>query len=82
MGVAICSWPAFEGAWGDWAVEIKTGDWNGRDLAGVLEFCARQPRFRPLLLTGAASVARAREFGVVAQDWREFLRSGPPAAAR
>lgn len=31
----------FEGDWGNWAVEVKTGRFEGHDLRGLLEFCRR-----------------------------------------
>jgi hypothetical protein len=38
----------FEGSWGDWAIEIKTGGFDQQDLKGLLEFCRRDTKFRPL----------------------------------
>jgi hypothetical protein len=39
----------FEGSWGDWAIEIKTGGFDLYDLKGLLEFCRRNTKFRPLV---------------------------------
>jgi hypothetical protein len=41
----------FEGSWGDWAIEIKTGGFDLYDLKGLLEFCRRNTKFRPLIIT-------------------------------
>lgn len=70
-----------EGSWGKWALEVKTGALTERDLAGLLEFTRRFPRFQPLLLAtpgdrGAQTVAGRA--GIAYQAWDEFLLDGPP----
>lgn len=67
-----------QGSWGLWAVEVKFGPFGLRDLAGLLEFTRRHPRFRPLALCDEAYVDVARRAGVDACTWAEFLWSGPP----
>lgn len=67
-----------EGSWGKWAVEVKTGAFTTRHLTGLLEFTRRHPRFQPLVLCDEAHVSAARQTGVEAIAWREFLWSGPP----
>lgn len=65
------------GDWGRWAIEIKSGTFGPRDLRGLLEFTARYPDHRPLVIceqTGAESAARA---GVASLDWRTYLNEGP-----
>jgi hypothetical protein len=37
----------FEGSWGEWAIEIKTGGFELYDLKGLLEFCRRNTKIRP-----------------------------------
>jgi predicted AAA+ superfamily ATPase len=71
-----------EGSWGAWAVEVKTRPFQMDALTGLLEFCRRHPRFRPLVLTGTGYREAARQAGVTAQPWTDFLLSGPPQAAR
>ncbi len=62
-----------EGSWGALAVEIKTGPFETSELRGLLEFCRRYPRYRPLVLTGPAGQQTARQAGVSALSWTEFL---------
>jgi predicted AAA+ superfamily ATPase len=66
-----------DGSWGRWAIEVKTGSFTERDLRGLLEFCRRFPKYRPLVLTGESSEGAARA-GVAHQSWRDFLWQGPP----
>jgi predicted AAA+ superfamily ATPase len=70
-----------DGGWGPWALEVKTGPFTTRDLAGLLEFTSRHPRFRPLVACDAESVATAHRAGAHALRWRDFLLRGPAAAA-
>ena len=67
-----------EGSWGAWAIEVKTGPFGGADLRGLLEFCRRHPRFRPLVLRGPEGTYAARRAGVDSMPWTKFLLSGPP----
>jgi len=71
-----------EGPWGAWAIEVKTRPVPADALTGLLEFCRRHPRFRPLLLTGAASPDAVRPAGVAVQSWGDFLLGGPPRERR
>ena len=64
------------GTWGNWAVEIKTGDYTSRDLAGLFEFCRRNTDFQPVVLCDEAHVDTARGLGLDSLSWREFLWSG------
>lgn len=70
-----------EGSWGSWAVEVKTGAFTTRDLAGLLEFARRHPRFRPLVLCDRERVDGARATGIDVIPWDEFLWAGPPGSA-
>ncbi len=66
-----------EGSWGTWAVEVKTRACRPSDLRGVLEFCRRHQRFKPLVLVGRVEdVGSVRETGAAAMPWWEFLLSG------
>lgn len=67
------------GAWGAWAVEVKTGPYAPGELRGLLEFCSRHREFRPLLLCDREHVERARELPVQTWPWNEYLLSGPPS---
>lgn len=71
----------FEGSWGKWAVEIKTGRFAMNDLRGLLEFCRRYPSFQPLVLTAPGDEAIAKKHGTRAISWVDFLLGGPPANA-
>ena len=65
-----------EGSWGTWAIEVKTGRFGPDSLRGLLEFCRRYPRFRPLVLTGADTQSPPELTGVRAMTWRDFLLGG------
>jgi hypothetical protein len=71
-----------EGSWGAWAVEIKTGAFDSTHLRGLLEFCRRYPRYRPLVVTAVGDESLATRFGLTAVNWSEFLLSGPPSRER
>lgn len=74
----------FEGSWGDWAVEVKTGGVRAGDLRGLLEFTRRFPKYRPLLLGDAGDVqarAVAERAAIACQAWQDFLLEGPPGVA-
>ena len=66
-----------EGAWGNWAVEIKTGSFDVHGLKGLLEFSRRNPRFTPLVITAPGEGAVPRRHGLRSVGWDEFLISGP-----
>lgn len=71
----------FEGSWGNWAVEVKTSGFGLHELKGLLEFCRRNPKFRPLVITAPGDEPIARRHSILAISWREFLVSGPPQSA-
>jgi len=64
------------GSWGKWAIEVKTGHCTTRDLSGLLEFCRRQPDYRPLLIRNDEQSDVARRVGVESITWRRFLWDG------
>ncbi len=68
-----------EGSWGNWAIEVKTGPLAREGLRGLLEFCRRYPRFRPLVLTGPGGQTTARLAGVESAVWSEFLLGALPS---
>lgn len=64
-----------QGTWGAWAVEIKSsGPVVSTDMKGILEFCRRNPRFRPLIVTGAGEAKAGDRFGVTSLTWQDFLQ--------
>jgi predicted AAA+ superfamily ATPase len=64
------------GSWGQWAVEITTGDFAVRDLRGLLEFCRRYPSFEPLVLCSRERAADVLP-GVRFMAWNDFLLGKP-----
>ncbi len=68
-----------DGTWGSWAVEIKTGPIQTSGLRGLLEFTARFPNYRPLLICDSTGLPAAQRAGIPAITWRAFLLGGPPA---
>jgi predicted AAA+ superfamily ATPase len=68
----------FQRSWGDWAIEIKTGGFHPYDLKRLLEFCRRNTKFRPLVITAPGGESIARRRGLMAISWKQFLVYGPP----
>jgi hypothetical protein len=58
-------------------VEVKTGPYCSRDLAGLLEFHRRYPDVRPLVLCDPGQEESARRLGLPVRTWREYLLEGP-----
>jgi predicted AAA+ superfamily ATPase len=69
----------FEGSWGRWAVEVKTGPFQVSDLKALLELVRRHPELRPLVICEPSARPTAERAGVQAISWQDFLWSGPPA---
>ncbi len=70
-----------EGSWGRWAVEVKTGRFEVRELAPLLEFTRRDPELRPLVLCDTDGRATTERAGVQALTWQQFLLGEPPGTA-
>jgi predicted AAA+ superfamily ATPase len=68
----------FDGSWGKWAVEVKTGRFDTQALRGVLEFCRRHPAMKPLVICAPGSEETARRHGIQSISWEDFLIEGPP----
>ena len=66
----------FEGDWGSWAVEVKTGAFTELDLRGLGEFTRRHPKYRPLVIGAPGRLDVARRAGMAAVDVKTFLLSG------
>ncbi len=70
-----------DGSWGKWAIEVKTGPHFSRDLAGLLEFCRRNPEYRPLVVSDDENKDVAARLGLDCVTWREMLWNGPGLVA-
>ena len=66
----------WDGSWGKWAVEVKTGAFTSRDLAGLLEFARRWPEYRPLVICPEEHAGVCRGIGVEAMPWQSLLWDG------
>src|SRR5215468_6880909 len=71
-----------EGSWGKWAAEVKTGRFDASALRGLLEFCRRNPAFKPLVISAPGDEEVARRHGVASVSWEDFLIGGPDGNAR
>ena len=69
-----------EGSWGMWAIEVKTGPFRMSELAGLLEFVRRHPRFKPLVVGGPEGRGPAERAGVSWIDWRDYLTGSASGA--
>jgi hypothetical protein len=69
-----------DGAWGRWAIEVKTGRVDPADLRGLLEFTRRYPAHTPLLVCDEPGRPVAERVGIASMAWRDFLLGGPPGA--
>ena len=69
-----------DGSWGKFAVEVKTGRYTSRDLAGLLEFQRRFPDISPLVLCDDGEEDPAHRLGLPVQTWMEYLLDGPRRA--
>jgi hypothetical protein len=69
----------FEGSWGNWAIEVKTGKFDAQSLQGLFEFCRRYPKFTPLVISAPGNEEIARRHGIAGVSWENFLVSGPPS---
>jgi predicted AAA+ superfamily ATPase len=71
----------FEGSWGRWAVEVKTGPFQMSELKALLELVRRHPELRPLVICDDRGRPTAERAGVQAISWQDFLLKGPPGGA-
>jgi predicted AAA+ superfamily ATPase len=71
----------FEGDWGNWAVEVKTSRFDSHELTGLLEFCRRNSKFRPLVICAPGDEQIAQGHGLSVISWKEFLVSGPHSSS-
>lgn len=68
-----------EGAAGRWAVEIKSGDFTIRDLAGLAEFHRRHPEYRPLVIGDERFHDAATRASMHFITWQAYLLDGLPS---
>ncbi len=59
-----------DGSWNTWALEIKTSPFESAELRGLLEFCRRYPRYRPLVITAVGAEGLATRFGLMEQHYK------------
>ena len=62
----------------NWAVEIKSGAFTGRDLAGLMEFHLRHRDFRLLVIGEEAYRDHAHRVGIDFLRWQDYLLDGLP----
>ena len=67
----------FDGSWGNWAIEVKTGRFSSHELRGLTEFCRRYPAFTPLVVTAPGEENASARLGLRAMSWEDFLLHGP-----
>jgi hypothetical protein len=67
----------FDRSWGMWAVEVKKGRFDAQSLLWLLEFCRRNPAFKPLVITAPGDEKSARRHGIDGVNC--FLIAGPAA---
>jgi hypothetical protein len=67
-----------EGSWGSWAAEIKTGPFAARDLTGLLTFCKKYPRFKPLVICSDPASGPRLDAGVQTISVQSYLLEGIP----
>ena len=65
-----------DGADGPWAIEVKSGEFTGYDLQGLLTFCARHPEYRPLVIGEERYRESAVSTGVSFMRWQDYLLGG------
>lgn len=66
-----------EGSWGKWAAEVKTSRFDATALRGLLEFCRRNPGFKPLVISAPGDEEIAQRHGIAGVSWEDFLIGGP-----
>jgi hypothetical protein len=66
------------GGGGNRAVEIKSGAFTSRELAGLMEFIARHRDFRPLVIGEETYRASAERAGIEFMRWQDYLLDGLP----
>jgi predicted AAA+ superfamily ATPase len=65
-----------EGDDGTWAIEVKSGEFTGYDLIGLMTFSARHRDYRPLVIGDERFKDSARKAGVSFIRWQDYLLGG------
>jgi predicted AAA+ superfamily ATPase len=66
----------FRGSWGQWLVEVKSGDYGIADLRGLARAAAKFPRFQSIVICDPQKESTAIAAGFKAISWHDFLRNG------
>ncbi len=70
--VAINAVTVFERSWGNWAVEVKTGNFTDQDVRGLTEFFRRYPAFVPFVVAAPGDEEIGRRHELRSISWRIF----------
>jgi len=64
------------GSWGQWLVEVKSGNYGTVDLRGLAQASVKFPHFRPIVICDPEKESIAITAGFKAISWPEYLREG------
>jgi predicted AAA+ superfamily ATPase len=64
------------GSWGQWLVEVKSGDYGLADLRGLAQAAAKFPHFLPIVICDPQRESAAIAAGFKAISWHDYLRDG------
>jgi predicted AAA+ superfamily ATPase len=64
------------GSWGQWLVEVKSGNYGTVDLRGLAQASVKFPHFRPIVICDPDKESIAIAAGFKAISWPEYLREG------
>jgi predicted AAA+ superfamily ATPase len=67
-----------KGSWGQWLVEVKSGDYGLADLRGLAQAAAKFPQFLPIVICDPDRESAAQSAGFRAVSWRAYLLNGLP----
>ena len=70
-----------DGAEGQWAIEVKGGEFTSYDLQGLMTFSARHADYRPLVIGDDRFRDQATRAGVAFLRWQDYLLGGLSAAS-
>ncbi len=65
-----------KGSWGQWLVEVKSGNYGVADLRGLAQAAAKFPQFRPIVICDPQKESTAIAAGFKAVSWPDYLRNG------
>jgi len=64
------------GSWGQWLVEVKSGEYGITDLRGLAKAAIKFPHFRPIVVCDPQKESAAIAAGFKAVSWHNYLRDG------